>query len=94
MNLDEVKIIRLQKFEACLHRMERAVAISRVDLGGEKNFLTPSFGKYAEPLFAQPFDAAPSIRPGGIEVIDARVKSLLEQRLRRVFAFDGTEARA
>src|SRR5687768_14478105 len=56
--------------------------------------LCGGFGKFADPFFAQAFDAAAGVGAGGVEVIDAQIESALEQRLRAVFTFDRTEPSA
>ena len=94
VDLDQIDVIGLQELEAGLHRAQRAVAVSRVDLGGEKDFLAPRLDEFAEPLFAQSFDRTARVGAGGVEVIDAEAESPFEQGLRRVFVFDGAEAGA
>ena len=91
VDLNQIDVIGLQELETGFHRAQGAVAIARVDLGGEKNFFTALFGKLTEALFAEPLDTAPGVGAGGVEVIDAEHESAFEQRLRRVFIFDRTE---
>ena len=39
VDLNQIDIIGLQELEAGFHGAQRAVAVSRIDLGGEKDFL-------------------------------------------------------
>ena len=94
VDLNQIDVIGLQELEAGLHRAQRAVAVARVDLGGEKDFLAPRLDELAEPLFAQSFDRAARVGARGIEVVDAGSESPFEQGLRRVFVFDGAETGA
>ena len=54
VDLDQVEIIRLEKFEAGFNGAQRAVAVSRINLGGEKDIFPALLRKLPEPLLAQP----------------------------------------
>jgi len=71
MDLDKVEVVRLQKPEAGLDRAQCAIAVSRIDLGGEKNILPALLEKLAETLLAQTLQWSARVRPCGTEVIDS-----------------------
>ena len=78
VDLDQVEIVRLEKLEAGFYGAQRAVAVSRINLGGEKDILPALLGKLAETLLAQPLQWPARVRAGGIEVIDSEIKGPLE----------------
>ena len=40
VDLDQIEIVRLEKFEAGFYGAQRAIAVSRINLGGEKDILS------------------------------------------------------
>ena len=51
VDLNQIDVVGLQELETRLDRTERAVAISRIDLGGEKNFFAALSWKIRRAVF-------------------------------------------
>ena len=92
MDLDQIEVIRLEKLEASFHGAQCAVAVSRINLGGEKDIFPALLGKLAKPLLAQPFQWPARVGTRGVEIVNAKGESALEQRLRGIFVLNGAEA--
>ena len=94
MDLNQIEIVCLEKFEAGFYRAQGTVLVSRINLGGEKDFFAPLLGKLSEPFLAQPFQWPPRIGSRGIKIVDSKCESALEQCLRGNLVLNGTETSA
>jgi nitrate reductase gamma subunit len=83
VHLPEIDVIGLQKLEGALEELQRSVTRAIVGLGGEKGLRTARLHDLTEVLLAPPIlDSAIACRC--VDIVDAQIESLLDQRYRHI----------